>query len=85
MDCVQGRKLGARASPSEVYPAGNTLLVVSILDIVYDCYLWRSPEGTDQLIISNTIVVAEANPKTMLADLQKLKTLEYGKIDHATL
>ena len=59
--------------------------MVSILDIVYDCHLWRSPEGINQLAISNTIVVAEVDPKTILANLQKSETLEYGKIDHVTL
>ena len=43
MSCVQSRGLGARASSSVVYPVGSfsdTLLVVSILDIVCDCHLW---------------------------------------------
>ena len=40
--CVQSRELGARGSPSDVYPAGklsDLLLVVSILVIVYDSHL----------------------------------------------
>ena len=43
VSCVQSRGLGARASSSVVYPVGSfsdTLLVVSILDIVCDCHLW---------------------------------------------
>ena len=43
MSCVQSRELGARASSSVVYPVGSfsdTLLVVSILDMVCDCHLW---------------------------------------------
>ena len=42
MGCVQSRELGARGSPSDVYPAGklsDLLLVVSILVIVYDSHL----------------------------------------------
>ena len=40
--CVQSLELGARASSFQVYPAGSftdTLFVVSILDIVYECHL----------------------------------------------
>ena len=40
--CVRSRELGARGSPSNVYPAGkliDLLLVVSILDIVYDSHM----------------------------------------------
>ena len=43
VSCVQSRGLGARASSSVVYPVGSfsdTLLVVSILDMVCDCHLW---------------------------------------------
>ena len=40
--CVQSRKLDARASPSKIIlliSFGDTLLVVSILNIVYNCHL----------------------------------------------
>ena len=40
--CVQSREIGARASSSEVILLerfSDTLLLVSILDIVYDCHL----------------------------------------------
>ena len=40
--CVQSRELDARALPSQVILLGSfsdTLLVVSILDIVYSCHL----------------------------------------------
>ena len=40
--CVQGRGLGAHASPSGFFLLGGfggTLLVVSVLGIVYDCHL----------------------------------------------
>ena len=39
---IQSREIGARASPSVVILLGrfsDTLLLVSILDIVYDCHL----------------------------------------------
>ena len=30
------------------------------------------------------LVLAEANSKTLLANVQKSETLQYGKIDHVT-